>query len=128
MTISERLDALMREKKITRAEVSEVLSVSDKTVAVWVKNNKPFSAEYIMPLSKFLGVSPVYLLTGEEESQPIHAEKTDEYSETEKKMIEYLRKLDTEGRILVMAKVIEELRRAEEDRTSKGKDGQPTSA
>jgi len=128
MSISERLNTLVTDRNLNQREIASLLGVSQPTVHNWLTNGKPFSAEYIVPLSKYLGVSPMYLLTGEEAAPASPSEEEFPITEEEKRLLTTVRQLDTDGRVLVTAKAIEELRRLREDQSSKAKEDQVTSA
>ena len=67
MNASERMEYLLEKKGKTKKELAEYLGISYNTVRIW-KNKQPIpSAEHLVAISEFLGVSVKYLLTGEAE-------------------------------------------------------------
>ena len=58
MTISQRIFALLREKKLSQKELSEYTGISPAAISSW-KSDK------IVKISEFLDVDVYYLLTGE---------------------------------------------------------------
>lgn len=118
MTISERVNELMQELRFSQRDVANHLGVTQGTVQKWVTKNRPFSAEYIMPLSSLFKVSPVYLLTGEDIESFVAPEIPDDYiqlDEGELSLIEWFRELDYEGKIKVSGTAVDELRRVQQE-------------
>ncbi len=70
MTISERIFLLLKEKGLTQKALSEYTGISQPAITDWKKKGTNPSADKIVKLSEFLGVSVYYLLTGKEESFP----------------------------------------------------------
>ena len=67
MNASERMEILLKQKGKTKKELAEYLGISYNTVRIW-KNKQPIpSAEHLVAISDFLGVSVKFLLTGEAE-------------------------------------------------------------
>lgn len=64
MTIGERLLAFRSKLKLNQVEISEALSVSDKTYWNYEKNQKPISSDNINKLVKLYNLNPTWLLTG----------------------------------------------------------------
>ena len=50
--------------------MSVATGIPTSTISAWNKNGALPSADYIVPLARELGVSVLYLLTGEKESNP----------------------------------------------------------
>ena len=118
MTISERVNMLMQELKFSQRDVANFLGVTQGTVQKWVSKNRPFSAEYLIPLSRLLKVSPMYLLTGEESTDAVIPEIPDDYiqlDDAEAALIEWFRELDYEGKIKVSGTAVDELRRVQQE-------------
>lgn len=111
MNIIERLGEIMRAKKINRAQLSRHLGLAPTTVQSWFNRGIDFPAQFVMPICEITGVTPAYLLSGEDH----HANEIPEgymaVSEDEKLHLETLRKLDREGVIVVMAAAVAEARR-----------------
>lgn len=68
MTINERIFLRLSEIDIPQKEFAVKIGANEKTVSAWKKNGTTPSADYIYPISKLLGVSLEYLLTGKEQA------------------------------------------------------------
>ena len=121
MTISERVGSLMQEQRFSQRDVANYLGVTHATVQKWVSTNRPFSAEYIVPLSRLFKVSPIYLLTGVDSDASAVSEVPEipegcmELDEGEAALIEWFRELDYEGKIKVSGTAVDELRRVQQE-------------
>lgn len=89
MTITERLFAQMKEKKITQAELANAIGIAQPTIGHWKTRGTTPPMEYLPTICKVLGVSWEYLVTGEETEQHLTSE--------EKYMVEQFRKVLPEG-------------------------------
>lgn len=65
-TVGERIRYLRTRIHLTQAELAELLRVSPKTISSWESDRTEPSIFFILGLSKYLGVSIQYLLTGEQ--------------------------------------------------------------
>ncbi|MBP3653192.1 MAG: helix-turn-helix transcriptional regulator, partial [Clostridia bacterium] len=111
----ERVLELSKDKNFSQRDIATCIGVTQGTVQKWLAKNRPFSAEYILPLSELFGVSPLFLLTGEEEPAVAKATAGSEaMNDVECGLLEGFRQLDEEGQIVMRAKLIEELRRVRE--------------
>lgn len=121
MTISERVGSLMQEQRFSQRDVANYLGVTQATVQKWVSTNRPFSAEYIVPLSRLFKVSPIYLLTGVDSDAsavpevPEIPEDCMQLDDGETALIEWFRELDYEGKIKVSGTAVDELRRVQQE-------------
>ena len=70
VTISQRIFAELKKAKRTQKDLSVATGIPTSTISAWNKNGALPSADYIVPLARELGVSVLYLLTGEKESNP----------------------------------------------------------
>lgn len=66
MNFGERLQSLRKGRNLTQDELAEMINVTRPSLAKWERNMCEPSAETIVTLSKALGVSVEYLLTGKE--------------------------------------------------------------
>lgn len=64
MNFGERLQGLRKGRNLTQDELAEMVNVTRPSLAKWERNMCEPSAETIVALSKALGVSVEYLLTG----------------------------------------------------------------
>ena len=68
MTVGQRvLDLLAKQGKLQR-DLADFLGTGASTVSQWKLPNRNPTVESIIPICEFLGVSPYFLLTGEESS------------------------------------------------------------
>ncbi|MBP3653191.1 MAG: helix-turn-helix transcriptional regulator [Clostridia bacterium] len=115
MNIVERLGEIMRAKKINRAQLSRHLGLAPTTVQSWFNRGIDFPAQFVMPICEITGVTPAYLLSGEDH----HANEIPEgymaVSEDERFYVDTLRKLDREGVVVAMAAALAEARRVESE-------------
>lgn len=111
MTIAKRLNELCRIKGVRKAVLAEKIGVPQSTMQTWIARDEDFPARFVVPISRILGVSPVYLLTGEEspDDLPLPPLPEDEMS-----LLTLYRSLPREGRVMVECKAIEEVRRTQE--------------
>lgn len=65
MTISQRIFALLREKKLSQKELSEYTGISPAAISSWKSKGTNPSSDKIVKISEFLDVDVYYLLTGE---------------------------------------------------------------
>ena len=66
MNIGERVFYLLKLKGKKQTDLANTLAIPKTTVNGWRQNNKNPSADLIVPISEYFGVSCEYLLTGEE--------------------------------------------------------------
>ena len=106
MEITERIVQYMEQHNITQVALARALGIQKSTINYTLNNGKDFSASDIMPIANFLGVSPIWLLTGEEQ-QPIIKEEVRyvelQLPEDEKTLLEIYHGLDLEGKSTVLA-------------------------
>lgn len=89
MTITERLFAQMKEKKITQAELASALGIAQPTIGHWKTRGTTPPMEYLPTICEVLGISWEYLVTGEETKQHLTAD--------ELHLVEQFRKVLPEG-------------------------------
>ncbi len=70
-TFSRVLTALMTEKSMTLREAGKIAGVGVSTISSWRSGAAPEDYIAVRKLSKGLGVSLSFLLTGEDESRPV---------------------------------------------------------
>lgn len=66
MTISERLFKALYDRRISQKEFSERTGINTRTVSAWQTRGSDPPARLIPKIAAFLGVSVIWLLTGEE--------------------------------------------------------------
>ena len=66
ITINERItEILYSNKNLTQKHLAESIGVAASTVNNWLKLGRSIPAEFIIPISEFLGVECEFLLTGQ---------------------------------------------------------------
>lgn len=65
MTISQRIFALLREKKLSQKDLSAYTGISPAAISSWKSKGTNPSSDKIVKISEFLNVDVYYLLTGE---------------------------------------------------------------
>ena len=71
MTISERIYALLRERKMTPAELSDRTGIARSTISDWKTKKTNPAADKIMTLCEVLEITPYELLTGKTEEEEV---------------------------------------------------------
>lgn len=66
MTINERLFETLKQKNIKHKTLANHLNVKQQIISNWEKRGTNPPAEYISSIAKFLNVTVIWLLTGEE--------------------------------------------------------------
>lgn len=70
MSIGERIANLLKEQNKKESDLAKYLNTRQSTVQNWTRRGTNPSAEMIVPLCTFFGVTPNYLLTGHEVEPP----------------------------------------------------------
>lgn len=110
MTMMERLVPALKEAKIPKRRLCEALGLPPSTFYSWM-NHGDIPGQYVMPICRFLNVTPQWLLEGVEEL-PV----PDGYvhlSESERFVIDSLRAVDYEGQVVITNAIIQERRRCQ---------------
>ena len=64
MTVCERVDALRKEKKLSRRKLAIMAGIKPSTFQSALERNGKLSLDIIFPISEVLGVSPIWLAKG----------------------------------------------------------------
>jgi len=67
---SDRLDTVLKEKKITQKELAEFLQIRRPTISDWKKNGAVPPADVALKIAKFLDVDIWWLVFGESQEAP----------------------------------------------------------
>ena len=94
---------VMETKGITTYRMSKDTGFSDSLIGYWKKGERIPSADKIPALCNYLEVSADYLLTGKESPPKLDT--------AQRELLDLWDRLDEDGRTIVKAKAIEELRR-----------------
>lgn len=102
--ISSRIDNLLTQKQLTRAELARAIDIPVTTIKSWIRGSVP-SAEAAYKISQYLGVTVEWLVTGEEKND---CQKID-ISEEERALIDIFRHLDERDKnaVITLAKSLE---------------------
>lgn len=111
MTIANRLNELILERRIQKKQVAAEIGVPASTLNTWFSRGEDFPAQYVIPLCKVLKVSPEKLLEGRDVPLPEIPDDYVQLNEEERFLLDTIRGLDREGVIVVTNKAIEEARR-----------------
>lgn len=66
--ILQRIYDTLKEKGYTATQMCAAIGLKPSTLSGWKSNNRPPQSEWIAPIASFLGVSTLYILTGEGEN------------------------------------------------------------
>lgn len=76
----ERMLQLMKEKKITKRQISTDLNFGINQIKYWEKNNNIPGADVLHEIALYLGTSVEYLIEESEEKEPINVGSDEENS------------------------------------------------
>lgn len=65
---AERLERLIKEKKLTQTAVADSVGIRRPTISDWKKNGSYPTADVAVKIAKLLGVSTEYLITGQDDN------------------------------------------------------------
>ena len=123
MTVSQRLDNIIHEKKLQKKMIAQAIGVPNTTLGSWVNRGGDFPVSYLIPLAEAIGVTPMFLLTGNDDYNAPAPENQVILSDDEMFLLNTYRSLDKEGAVIVANKAVEELRRV---RASMGGESAPS--
>lgn len=119
MTFSQRLEELLKRKKVTWKEVSVELGIGKNQQKYWSDKDIAPDGKTLVKLAEYFGVSSDYLLGIEglkQQSLDLLDNQTLTLSAKEVQLVLKYRKLDDEGRTMVESTLIQELRRIATDK------------
>ena len=96
MKLSQTLDKLMTDKKISAYKISKETGVSDRLIGYWRNGEKMPSAENLLTIANYFGISVDYLLTGEEKSPSL--------PEDELELLTYYKKIPEKEKIKLISR------------------------
>lgn len=126
MTIANRLNELLAERKIVKKDFAAKIGIPQSTLQTWLSRGEDFPASYIVPICRELKISPEKLLEGKDVPLPEIPDDYVQLASDEQYLLEVFRGLDREGMIVVTNEAIKELRRvraAQGNGTSEGRVG-----
>ena len=71
MKLSQVLNSLMAETNVSAYKISKETGISDRLIGYWKKGEKMPSAENLLTIANYFGISVDYLLTGEDKIKPV---------------------------------------------------------
>lgn len=106
MKLSQTLDKLMSERDVSAYKISKATGISDRLIGYWRKGEKLPSAENLLTIANYFGISVDYLLTGKEKSSP-----TNQLTADEQELLDIYNSLSpkSQGRLRERAEVLAEL-------------------
>lgn len=119
MGFSERLEGLLKERKLTWKEVWTTLHIGKNQKKYWADKGITPDMETLLKLSEYFGVSPDYLRGTDELKQSSLAtldSQTLTLSAEEVRLVLKYRALDKEGRTMVESTLIQETRRMDTEK------------
>lgn len=75
MDIQDRVIDALKKCGRTQKELGNCISVSASTLNSWLKQKRDIPSQYILPIADFLGVTVIYLLTGQDEEPYVQKEE-----------------------------------------------------
>ena len=123
MTIANRLNELIAEKRIQKKQLAERIGVAASTLNTLLSRGEDFPAQYVIPICGVLGISAEKLLEGRDVPLPVIPDDYVQITAEERFLLDTLRNLDREGVIVVTNKAIEEARRVRSAQGNASVDG-----
>ena len=112
MQFSQIFNKVITEKKISAYKMSKDTGISDSLICYWKKGERMPNAENLIVISRYLGVSIDYLLTGNEPIPESNIPNTIELSnlsltENEEDILSLLNQLSERNQVKLIGKVEE---------------------
>ena len=105
MDVIDRIFQLITENKTTAKALAEAIEVSTGNISDWKSRRSRPNIEVVPKIADYFLVTTDYLLMGKEDAPTL--------SEDTRELVEAYEQLDAQGKTIVKAKAIEELRRLE---------------
>lgn len=103
MSISEKIASVLAQKGLRQKDLGEKIGVARSTINNWLSLNRDIPAQYVIPISEFLGIS-VFDLLGQAEKASSSFSKP---SKDEAEALALYKRLGKESRIVAKGKMIE---------------------
>ena len=113
--ITKRVSDVLNHSPMQQKDLALAIDVPVTTLNTWLKRGGDFPASYVVPIAKFLGVSAIWLLTGDNVERPDIPDSYIELTDNEAFLIETYRSLDKAGQIVVSNSAVEESRRVKSE-------------
>ena len=104
MTIIEKVAQLIEQQDLNVKEVALKAGIPPTTMYGWIKHNRDVPMKWLVPLCRVLNALPEELL--DIEGMPL----AHRLSADEQQLLELYRELDSDSRIIIKAKLVEEVR------------------
>lgn len=105
--IGDKIKELRKNSKITQAELSDSINIGQSTLANFENGKRTIPVDIIIELARYFNVSADYLLglsNSPDAKEVIHGEQL---STDEKKLIDNYRALNSDGKQIVIGKVLD---------------------
>lgn len=66
MDICQNLNSILKKRKISQKKLCQQIGITESKLSYWLTKGKNIPSEYIVPICKYLNISPIFLLTGQE--------------------------------------------------------------
>ena len=66
MDICQNLNSILKKRKISQKKLCQQIGITESKLSYWLTKGKSIPSEYIVPICKYLNISPIFLLTGQE--------------------------------------------------------------
>lgn len=96
MKLSQVLNELMTEANVSAYKISRETGISDRLIGYWRKGEKMPSAENLLTIANYFGISVDYLLTGEDKIKPI--------ADDEIKLLKHYKRLPHDEKISLISR------------------------
>lgn len=115
MSICERMFETINQKQgKSAAGLCKVLGIKTNVTTGWKQRNTDPPAKYLVTIAEYLGVSVMYLLTGEDAEMDQRREQT--LTDDENRLLAKYRCLDEDGKDAVRGVLLNEQRRVESEK------------
>ena len=61
MDICQNLNSILKKRKITQKELCQQIGITESKLSYWLTKGKSIPSEYIVPICKYLNISPIFI-------------------------------------------------------------------
>lgn len=115
VTVSERIQTILKEKSLTQKGLSAYIDVPPSTVNTWIKFNRDIPAQHIIYICEFLKISAEYLLTGKETKKE---HSSPQLNEDESELLNLFQQLDKRGKTKALNACYDEIDRMKQEQAA----------